>query len=125
MDSSYIGGRSEDAIDKMITTYETLAPEKKKDMEKQFCTMLQRLKKEYSWQEWNYARYHAWGVLSEKEVDLKCSNENIPNSNALYIPNINNVYLHPENPQEIEAYTKKNGRNAVVLYYEGNVLYGK
>jgi hypothetical protein len=73
MDSSYIGGRSEDAVDNMLKTYNTLALDKKKDMNLQFCNMIARLKKEYSWQEWNYSRLHAWEVLSMRERDFNCS----------------------------------------------------
>lgn len=72
MDSSYISNRSEDAVDGMIQTYATLSGVEKEDMEIQFCRMLRKWKKEYSWQEFNYAKYHAWKILSARESEFSC-----------------------------------------------------
>lgn len=105
MDSSYIWGRSEDAIDNMIKTYDTLAPDKKKEMESQFCNTLRKLGKEYSWQEFNYSKYHAWNVLSVREKEFNCTTSD---------------YLHPGNLMETLAYKTAHGNNEVILYYEGN-----
>ena len=69
--------------------------------------MLRKLKKEYSWQEWNYSKYHAWNVLSVREKDLNCTISD---------------YLHPGNLMETLAYKTANGNNEVILYYEGNKL---
>ncbi|MFA6090254.1 MAG: DUF4173 domain-containing protein [Candidatus Gracilibacteria bacterium] len=80
MDSYYISNRSEDAVDNMIKTYATLDGVAKKDMEVPFCRMLGKLKKEYSWQEFNYSRYHAQKVLSMREGDLNCTIKNIHTS---------------------------------------------
>lgn len=73
MDSMYIGGRSEDAVDNMMKTYDTLGVKEKKDMEARFCNTLRKLKKEYAWQEWNYSKYHAWKALSPREGDFNCT----------------------------------------------------
>ncbi len=72
MDSMYIGGRSEDAVDNMIKTYDKVGLEEKKNIQSQFCYMLRKLKKEYSWQEFNYAKYHAWMVLAPREKEFNC-----------------------------------------------------
>ncbi len=49
-------------------------------MEPQFCTMIGKLKKEYSWQEFNYSRYHAQNVFSVREREFNCTIKNINTS---------------------------------------------
>lgn len=84
-DSYYIEWRSDDAIDSMLILYDKKSDGDKVSMKYNFCIRLNNLKNRYpdDWRSFNYARYNALNLLSQKEVELDCQNIMKPRSSII------------------------------------------